>query len=70
MTTPCPHHWLLGDLIPGQPHDRATCKLCGVSRVFQEPFIDFGYSYRNNPSMPAEEREAIHYLMGRGKREV
>ena len=71
MTTPTcpPHHWLLGDLVQSQAKNQGTCKLCGAVRAFQEPFIDMGYNWRGD-SMSQGEQEVVHYLMGRGKREV
>ena len=68
MTT-CPHHWLLGSMIPGQPNNQGTCKLCGATREFKEPFIDRGYNWHTD-SMSQEEQEAVHYMMDSMEREV
>lgn len=65
----CRHYWLLGSVIPGQPNNQATCKLCGATREFKEPFIDRGYNWHPD-SMPQGEQAAIHYLMDSMRREV
>ena len=47
----CPHHWLIGDILPGQDKNVGTCRLCNATKQFPSVFLDVRY---NNPR--AEQR--------------
>ena len=43
MTTPCPHHWLLGELAD-LPKGEAWCKLCGITKPMPDVWIEEPYA--------------------------
>ena len=67
---PCTHHWLIGGIIPNQPRDKGTCKLCGATKLFQLIFPEITYRELQNVVQTNPDREIAAYLSQRLGREI
>ncbi len=69
-TSPCTHHWMIGEIIPNQPRNKGTCKYCGEIKIFLISLDELTYREIQNAIVSNPATEIAAYIASRSDREI